>query len=117
VSPPEFDAKFTWEALRERPFDEAVVLPHGDDDARVDQDLALAGYTRKAGRSIDTLGWRGVSAPEIVERSLRLAVQCRPSCTGQSRDGLQCLHLQDVVRGAQVIDVSPATSVDAALAA
>jgi peptidoglycan-N-acetylglucosamine deacetylase len=48
-------------------------LPYGDDDARVAQDLAPVGYTRKAGWTIDTLGWRGVSAPEIVERSLRLA--------------------------------------------
>jgi len=48
-------------------------LPYGDDDARVAQDLAAAGYTRKAGWTIDTLGWRGVSAAEIVDRSLKLA--------------------------------------------
>jgi peptidoglycan/xylan/chitin deacetylase (PgdA/CDA1 family) len=48
-------------------------LPYGDDDAKVVTDLAPAGYTRKVGWTIDTLGWRGVSAVEIVDRSLRLA--------------------------------------------
>jgi peptidoglycan-N-acetylglucosamine deacetylase len=48
-------------------------LPYGDDDSRVAADLAPAGYTRKVGWTIDTLGWRGASATEIVERSLRLA--------------------------------------------
>jgi len=48
-------------------------LPYGDDDAKVVGDLAPAGYTRKVGWTIDTLGWRGVSAGEIVDRSLRLA--------------------------------------------
>jgi peptidoglycan/xylan/chitin deacetylase (PgdA/CDA1 family) len=48
-------------------------LPYGDDDARVAQDLAPAGYTRKVGWTIDTLGWRGASAADIVERSLKLA--------------------------------------------
>jgi peptidoglycan/xylan/chitin deacetylase (PgdA/CDA1 family) len=48
-------------------------LPYGDDDARVAPDVAPAGYTRKVGWTIDTLGWRGASASDIVERSLRLA--------------------------------------------
>jgi peptidoglycan/xylan/chitin deacetylase (PgdA/CDA1 family) len=48
-------------------------LPYGDDDARTVADLAQAGFTRKVGWTIDTLGWRGVSATEIVDRSLRLA--------------------------------------------
>ncbi len=48
-------------------------LPYGDDDARVAGDVAPAGYTRKAGWTIDTLGWRRVTAQEILDRSLRLA--------------------------------------------
>ncbi len=48
-------------------------LPYGDDDARMAADLAPAGFTRKVGWTIDTLGWRGAPASEIVERSLRLA--------------------------------------------
>jgi peptidoglycan/xylan/chitin deacetylase (PgdA/CDA1 family) len=48
-------------------------LPYGDDDGHMAQDLAPAGYTRKVGWTVDTLGWRGVSAMQIVERSLELA--------------------------------------------
>ncbi len=48
-------------------------LPYGDDDQRVAGDAAAAGYTRKVGWTVDTLGWRGASAGDIVERSLRLA--------------------------------------------
>jgi peptidoglycan/xylan/chitin deacetylase (PgdA/CDA1 family) len=48
-------------------------LPYGDDDAGVAADLVPAGYTRKVGWTVDTLGWRGASASDIVERSLRLA--------------------------------------------
>jgi peptidoglycan/xylan/chitin deacetylase (PgdA/CDA1 family) len=48
-------------------------LPYGDDDARVASDLASVGYTRKAGWTIDSWGWRGIPASEIVERCLRLA--------------------------------------------
>jgi peptidoglycan/xylan/chitin deacetylase (PgdA/CDA1 family) len=48
-------------------------LPYGDDDAHMTADLAPAGYTRKVGWTVDTLGWRGASASEIVERSVRLA--------------------------------------------
>jgi len=48
-------------------------LPYGDDDARMAADLAPAGFTRKVGWTIDTLGWRGATAAEIVDRALRLA--------------------------------------------
>jgi peptidoglycan-N-acetylglucosamine deacetylase len=48
-------------------------LPYGDDDSHMAADLAPAGYTRKVGWTVDTLGWRGASAADIVERSLRLA--------------------------------------------
>jgi peptidoglycan/xylan/chitin deacetylase (PgdA/CDA1 family) len=48
-------------------------LPYGDDDAHMAADLAPSGFTRKVGWTVDTLGWRGASATDIVERSLRLA--------------------------------------------
>jgi peptidoglycan/xylan/chitin deacetylase (PgdA/CDA1 family) len=48
-------------------------LPYGDDDARVAADVAPAGYTRKAGWTVDSLGWRGLSTAAIVDRCLRLA--------------------------------------------
>jgi peptidoglycan/xylan/chitin deacetylase (PgdA/CDA1 family) len=48
-------------------------VPYGDDDARVDQDVAEIGYTQKVGWSVDTLGWRGARVQDIVARSLRLA--------------------------------------------
>jgi peptidoglycan-N-acetylglucosamine deacetylase len=50
-------------------------LPYGDDDARVAADVAPSGYSHKVGWSIDTLGWRGASAADIVDRSLRLAAR------------------------------------------
>jgi peptidoglycan/xylan/chitin deacetylase (PgdA/CDA1 family) len=48
-------------------------LPYGDDDARVALDVASIGYTRKAGWTVDSRGWQGLSASEIVERCLALA--------------------------------------------
>jgi len=48
-------------------------LPYGDDDARVAIDVAPAGYTRKIGWTVDSLGWRGVQSTDIVARCLRLA--------------------------------------------
>ena len=48
-------------------------LPYGDDDARVAADVAPAGYTRKVGWTVDSWGWRGVPAADIVARCLKLA--------------------------------------------
>ena len=48
-------------------------LPYGDSDPRVAADVAPTGYTRHAGWTVDSLGWQGHSAPEIVVRCLRLA--------------------------------------------
>lgn len=65
-------------------------LPYGDDDPQVAPDLAPAGYTRKAGWTVDSFGWRGVSADEIVARCVQLAA---PSTVyvlhvgGSSQDG------------------------------
>jgi peptidoglycan/xylan/chitin deacetylase (PgdA/CDA1 family) len=48
-------------------------LPYGDGDGRVPADVAPAGYTRHAGWTVDSLGWQGIPAGEIVARCLRLA--------------------------------------------
>jgi peptidoglycan/xylan/chitin deacetylase (PgdA/CDA1 family) len=48
-------------------------LPYGDDDAHVAADVEPAGYSRKVGWTVDSLGWRGSQAPDIVARCLKLA--------------------------------------------
>jgi peptidoglycan/xylan/chitin deacetylase (PgdA/CDA1 family) len=48
-------------------------LPYGDDDARVAADVQPAGYSRKIGWTVDSLGWRGAQSADIVARCLRLA--------------------------------------------
>jgi peptidoglycan/xylan/chitin deacetylase (PgdA/CDA1 family) len=48
-------------------------LPYGDNDGRVVADVAPTGYTRQAGWTVDSLGWRGLAVPDIVARCLRLA--------------------------------------------
>lgn len=48
-------------------------LPYGDDDARVADEMAADGYTRKVGWTVDSLGWRGTSSSDILARCLKLA--------------------------------------------
>jgi peptidoglycan/xylan/chitin deacetylase (PgdA/CDA1 family) len=48
-------------------------LPYGDDDARVAADVLPAGYSHKIGWTVDSLGWRGIPAAEIVARCLAQA--------------------------------------------
>jgi peptidoglycan/xylan/chitin deacetylase (PgdA/CDA1 family) len=48
-------------------------LPYGDDDARVAPDVAPAGYSKKVGWTVDSMGWRGLPASDIVARCLSLA--------------------------------------------
>lgn len=48
-------------------------LPYGDDDAQVAADVLPAGYSHKVGWTVDSLGWRGASATDIVARCLKLA--------------------------------------------
>jgi peptidoglycan/xylan/chitin deacetylase (PgdA/CDA1 family) len=48
-------------------------LPYGDDDAHVATDVASDGYPRKAGWTIDSQGWNGLTGPQILDRCLRLA--------------------------------------------
>jgi peptidoglycan/xylan/chitin deacetylase (PgdA/CDA1 family) len=48
-------------------------LPYGDDDQHVASDVAPDGYSRKVGWTVDSLGWRGLLAQDIVARCLKLA--------------------------------------------
>jgi peptidoglycan/xylan/chitin deacetylase (PgdA/CDA1 family) len=48
-------------------------LPYGDDADGISADVASTGFTRKAGWTIDSLGWRGLAAGDIVARCLKLA--------------------------------------------
>jgi peptidoglycan/xylan/chitin deacetylase (PgdA/CDA1 family) len=47
--------------------------PYGDEDAALAAEVAADGYTRKIGWSVDSLGWRGLQAADIVSRCLKLA--------------------------------------------
>ena len=46
--------------------------PYGDTDATVLADVGARGYTVTAMWAVDSLGWAGLSAPKIVDRTLRL---------------------------------------------
>ncbi len=46
--------------------------PYGDSDASVLADVGARGYTVTAMWAVDSAGWNGLSAPRIVERTLRL---------------------------------------------
>jgi peptidoglycan/xylan/chitin deacetylase (PgdA/CDA1 family) len=48
-------------------------LPYGDDDQHVASDVASDGYSRKVGWTVDSLGWRGLLAQDILARCLKLA--------------------------------------------
>jgi peptidoglycan/xylan/chitin deacetylase (PgdA/CDA1 family) len=48
-------------------------LPYGDDAAGISADVAATGFTRKAGWTVDSLGWRGWAAGDIVARCVKLA--------------------------------------------
>ena len=42
--------------------------PYGDRDASVDRDVAAAGYGYELMWTVDTLGWKGVPAAQVVQR-------------------------------------------------
>jgi peptidoglycan-N-acetylglucosamine deacetylase len=48
-------------------------LPYGDDADGISGDVASTGFTRKAGWTVDSLGWRGLNAGDIVARCVKLA--------------------------------------------
>ena len=48
-------------------------LPYGDDDAQVAEDVAPSGFTRKVGWTVDSGGWRGWTASDILRHCLLAA--------------------------------------------
>jgi len=48
-------------------------LPYGDDDARVAEDVGPTGFTRKVGWTVDSGGWRGWTAADILSHCLQAA--------------------------------------------
>lgn len=48
--------------------------PYGERDASVDRDVAAAGYRYEAMWTVDSRGWRGVPAADVVDRCLDEAV-------------------------------------------
>ncbi len=74
-------------------------LPYGDDDAHVAADVAPAGYSRKVGWTVDSLGWRGTAASEIVARCLKLAAPNAIYVMHVGRDSQDGPALERVVAG------------------
>jgi len=72
-------------------------LPYGDDDARVDGDVAPTGYTIKVGWTVDSLGWRGLAAPDIIARCLRLLQPNGIAIMHVGRESQDSLALPSVV--------------------
>lgn len=48
--------------------------PYGDEDPSVRADVAVAGYRYELLWTVDSLGWRGISPDEVVQRCLERAV-------------------------------------------
>ena len=44
--------------------------PYGDEDASVREDVALTGYRSEVLWTLDSLGWRGLDPPSVVQRCL-----------------------------------------------
>jgi peptidoglycan/xylan/chitin deacetylase (PgdA/CDA1 family) len=74
-------------------------LPYGDDDTRAAADVQTAGYTRKIGWTVDSLGWRGASAADIVARCLRLAAPSAVYVFHVGRTSQDGPALPQIVRG------------------
>jgi peptidoglycan-N-acetylglucosamine deacetylase len=74
-------------------------LPYGDDDARVASDVAPAGYTRKVGWTVDSLGWRGLAASDILARCLKLVAPGAVYVLHVGRDSQDGLALPRIVPG------------------
>jgi peptidoglycan-N-acetylglucosamine deacetylase len=74
-------------------------LPYGDDGGRVAEDAAAVGYTAKVGWSVDSLGWRGIAASDIVARCLRLAAPDAIYVMHVGRESRDALALPAIVDG------------------
>src|SRR5262249_8351515 len=74
-------------------------LPYGDDDARVAADVAPAGFTRKVGWPVDSMGWRGLPAGGIVARCLKLVTPDAIYVLHVGRASQDAIALPDIIRG------------------
>jgi peptidoglycan/xylan/chitin deacetylase (PgdA/CDA1 family) len=74
-------------------------LPYGDDDARVAADVQPAGYTGKVGWTVDSLGWYGAQAADIVARCLRLAAPGAVYVFHVGRASQDAVALEQVIHG------------------
>lgn len=74
-------------------------LPYGDDDARVTGDVLPAGYSQKIGWTVDSLGWRGLQAPDIVARCLTQAAPAAVYVFHVGRASQDALALPRIIRG------------------
>jgi peptidoglycan-N-acetylglucosamine deacetylase len=74
-------------------------LPYGDDDAQVAADVHPAGYTQKVGWTVDSLGWRGSQAADIVARCLNLAAPNAIYVLHVGRASQDSNALPQVIRG------------------
>lgn len=74
-------------------------LPYGDDDAHVAADVASAGYSRKVGWTVDSLGWRGLLVQDIVGRCLKLAAPSAVYIFHVGRASQDALALPQVIAG------------------
>ena len=74
-------------------------LPYGDDDARVAADVQSAGYSHKIGWTVDSLGWRGSQAPDIVARCLKLAAPGAIYVFHVGHASQDALALPQIIRG------------------
>ena len=62
-------------------------------------DLEPAGYTRKVGWTVDSLGWRGTQAPDIVAHCLKLAAPGAIYVFHVGRASQDAIALADVIHG------------------
>jgi peptidoglycan/xylan/chitin deacetylase (PgdA/CDA1 family) len=74
-------------------------LPYGDDDAQVAADVAPAGYVHKVGWTVDSLGWRGSPASDIVARCLKLVTPGAVYVFHVGRASQDALALPQIIHG------------------
>ena len=74
-------------------------LPYGDDDKSVAADVEPAGYTHKVGWTVDSMGWRGLNAPDIVARCLGMVKPGAIYVFHVGRQSQDAIALEQIVHG------------------
>jgi peptidoglycan/xylan/chitin deacetylase (PgdA/CDA1 family) len=74
-------------------------LPYGDDDTQVAADVQPAGYTRKVGWTVDSLGWRGLPAGDITARCLKLVTSGAVYVLHVGRASQDAIALPQILHG------------------